>query len=175
MREIRLNVSELRSLADTVSAGDRVILSGTVYTARDAAHKLFFELLDNGSELPFEINGAAIYYAGPTPTPEGMAIGSCGPTTSSRMDTYAPRLLDLGLKCMIGKGERSDEVCDAILRNKALYLCAVGGAGALASMCITECEVIAFEELGCESVKKLTFKDFPLICAIDGKGGNLFK
>ena len=175
MKEIHLNVSELSSLSGTVSAGDRVFLSGTVYTARDAAHKRFFELLDGGSSLPFEIDGAAIYYAGPTPTPEGMAIGSCGPTTSSRMDTYAPRLLDLGLKCMIGKGERSDTVCDAIVRNNALYLCAIGGAGALAAMCITSCEVIAFEELGCESVKKLTFNNFPLICAIDGKGGNLFK
>lgn len=175
MKEIYLNTSELSSLSSTVSAGDRVFLSGTVYTARDAAHKRFFDLLDSGAPLPFEIDGAAIYYAGPTPTPEGMAIGSCGPTTSSRMDTYAPRLLDMGLKCMIGKGERNDAVCEAILRNNALYLCAVGGAGALAAMCITDCEVIAFEELGCESVKKLTFNKFPLICAIDGKGGNLFK
>lgn len=175
MKEIYLNTSELSSLSSTVSAGDRVFLSGTVYTARDAAHKHFFDLLDSGALLPFEIDGAAIYYAGPTPTPEGMAIGSCGPTTSSRMDTYAPRLLDMGLKCMIGKGERNDAVCEAIVRNNALYLCAVGGAGALAAMCITDCEVIAFEELGCESVKKLTFNKFPLICAIDGKGGNLFK
>ncbi len=175
MKEFYLDTLELARRSQELSAGDRVFLSGTVYTARDAAHKRFFELLDNGSSLPFKIDGAAIYYAGPTPTPEGMAIGSCGPTTSSRMDTYAPRLLDMGLKCMIGKGERSAAVCDAILRNNALYLCAVGGAGALASMCITDCEVIAFEELGCESVKKLTFNNFPLICAIDGKGGNLFK
>lgn len=175
MKEIYLNTSELSSLSSTVSAGDRVFLSGTVYTARDAAHKRFLDLLNSGAPLPFEIDGSAIYYAGPTPTPEGMAIGSCGPTTSSRMDTYAPRLLDMGLKCMIGKGERNDAVCEAIVRNNALYLCAVGGAGALAAMCITDCEVIAFEELGCESVKKLTFNKFPLICAIDGKGGNLFK
>lgn len=174
MKEIYLNTCELKRKASTLSAGDRVILSGTVYTARDAAHKRFFELLDSGSPLPFDINGGAIYYAGPTPTPEGLAIGSCGPTTSSRMDTYSPRLLDLGLKCMIGKGERSAAVCEAIERNGAVYLCAIGGAGALASECITDCEVIAFEELGCESVKRLTFDRFPLICAIDSKGGNLF-
>ncbi len=175
MKGIYLNVCELSALSETVSAGDRVILSGTVYTARDAAHKRFFELIDSGAPLPFDIRGSAIYYAGPTPTPDGMAVGSCGPTTSSRMDAYAPKLLDMGLKCMIGKGERSDEVCDAIVRNGALYLCAIGGAGALAAASITECEVIAFEELGCESVKKLKFNNFPLICAIDCKGGNLFK
>ncbi len=175
MKEVYLNTSELENRSKTLTAGDRVILSGTVYTARDAAHKRFFELIEEGSPLPFDLNGSAIYYAGPTPTPEGMAIGSCGPTTSSRMDTFAPRLLDMGLKCMIGKGERSDEVCDAIIRNNAVYLCAIGGAGALAAAAITECEVIAFDDLGCESVKRLEFNNFPLICAIDSKGGNLFK
>lgn len=175
MAEVYLNTSELTEKAPSLRAGDRVYLSGIVYTARDAAHKRFFDTLDIGESLPFSLNGSAIYYAGPTPTPKDLAIGSCGPTTSSRMDTFAPRLLDLGLKCMIGKGERNDEVCDAICRNKAVYLCAVGGAGALAAMCITKCEVIAYEELGCESVKKLQFNNFPLICAIDCIGGNLFK
>lgn len=175
MREIYLNTSELPMKSKELRAGDRIFLSGTVYTARDAAHKLFFETLDKNEALPFSIYGAAIYYAGPTPTPEGMVVGSCGPTTSSRMDIYSPRLLDLGLKCMIGKGERSDKVCEAICRNEAVYLCAVGGAGALACACIDSCEVIAFEELGCESVKRLKFNNFPLICAIDCIGGNLFK
>ena len=175
MKEHFLNTEELSTVAHTIKAGDRVILSGTVYTARDAAHKRIFELLDSGSPLPFPLSGAAIYYAGPTPTPPHLAIGSCGPTTSSRMDCYSPRLFDLGVKCVIGKGDRNDEVCRAIERNGAVYLSAIGGAGALAAACITECEVIAFPELGPESVKRLTFKDFPLICAVDAEGGNLFK
>ena len=175
MREIKLNTNELSTVASALKAGDRVILSGTVYTARDAAHKRIFELLDKGSPLPFPLPGATIYYAGPTPAPEHLAIGSCGPTTSSRMDAYSPRLFNLGVKCVIGKGDRNDEVCRAIERNGAVYLCAIGGAGALAAASITECEVIAFPELGPESVKKLTFRDFPLICAIDASGGNLFK
>ena len=175
MQEITVNTNELSTVAATLKAGDRVILSGTVYTARDAAHKKLFELLDSGAELPFSLENATIYYAGPTPTPDHLAIGSCGPTTSSRMDPYAPRLFDLGVKCVVGKGDRNDEVCRAIERNGAVYLSAIGGAGALAAACISECEVIAFSELGCESIKKLTFKDFPLICAIDCKGGNLFK
>ena len=153
---------------------DKVYLSGTVYTARDAAHKRFFALLDPGKPLPFELKGAAIYYAGPTPTPEGLAIGSCGPTTSGRMDVFAPRLLDGGLTAMIGKGERSQAVRDAVCRNRAVYFCAIGGAGALASQCITSCEVIAFEDLGCESVKKLRFEEFPLIVANDCSGGDIF-
>ena len=163
--------------ADQVSqlcAGDLILLSGTVYTARDAAHKRIFELLDHGQPLPFELNGAAVYYAGPTPAPVGMPIGSCGPTTSSRMDPFAPRLLDLGLKIMIGKGQRSPAVVDAIRRNGAVYLCAIGGAGALAAQAIESCEVIAFDDLGCESVKKLEIKNFPLIVAIDARGNSLF-
>lgn len=174
MKEIHLNTADLERCVKDLNAGDKVILSGTVYTARDAAHKRFFDLLDNGSPLPFEIKGSAIYYAGPTPTPEGLAVGSCGPTTSSRMDVFTPRLLDLGLKCMIGKGERNEDVCRSIKDNGAVYLCAIGGAGALACEHISECEVIAFEDLGCESVKRLTFNSFPLICAIDSHGGNLF-
>ncbi|MGI6269661.1 MAG: FumA C-terminus/TtdB family hydratase beta subunit [Candidatus Howiella sp.] len=170
-----LNTSELRQKAQDIHAGDRVRLSGTVYTARDAAHKRLTALLDAGKPLPFSLKGAAIYYAGPTPAPKGLPIGSCGPTTSSRMDPYAPRMLDLGLACMIGKGQRSEAVCDAIVRNKAVYLCAIGGAGALAAKCIVSCKVIAFPELGCESVKCLEFRDFPLIAAIDCHGGNLFR
>lgn len=172
---IELNTSELKEKAKTLRAGDKVLLSGTVYTSRDAAHKRIKALLGSGEQLPYELSGAAIYYAGPTAAKDGMAIGSCGPTTSSRMDVYAPEFLDLGLSAMIGKGERSQAVCDAICRNGAVYFCAIGGAGALACKCITECEVIAFEDLGCESVKRLAFDKFPLIVAIDCKGGNLFK
>ena len=143
--------------------------------ARDAAHKRMKEALDEGRELPMELTDNIIYYMGPSPAREGRPIGSAGPTTASRMDKYAPQLLDLGLKGMIGKGKRSREVKEAIVRNGAVYFCAIGGAGALACKCITVCEVIAFEDLGCESVKKLTFDKFPLIVAIDCKGGNLFK
>ncbi|MCR4594151.1 MAG: fumarate hydratase C-terminal domain-containing protein, partial [Clostridiales bacterium] len=143
MSEYRLNTADLKEYTDKLKAGDRVLLSGTVYTARDAAHKRIKALIDNKEKLPFEIEGACIYYAGPTPTPEGLAIGSCGPTTSGRMDPYAPELLDLGLICMIGKGPRNQEVTDAIIRNKAVYFCAIGGAGAIASKCITDCQVIA--------------------------------
>lgn len=175
MAEYILNTNELKEKATLLKAGDRVLLSGTVYTSRDAAHKRIFAALKNGEKLPYDLNGAAIYYAGPTPAPESLAIGSCGPTTSGRMDPYAPTLLDAGLTAMIGKGERSDEVCEAICRNKGVYLCAIGGAGALASKCIKSCEVIAYEDLGCESVKKLEFDNFPLIVAIDCSGGNLFK
>ncbi|NLL03402.1 MAG: TRZ/ATZ family protein [Clostridiales bacterium] len=165
----------MKEVSSTLSVGDRVLLSGTVYTARDAAHKRIKTLIDKGEKLPFEIDGAVIYYCGPTPAPKGMAIGSCGPTTSGRMDPYSPQLLDMGLCAMVGKGERSQEVCDAIKANKAVYLCAVGGAGALASKCINKCEVIAFEDLGCESVKRLEFENFPLIVAIDSQGNTLFK
>lgn len=175
MKEFYLNTLELKAKIDELSVGDKVYLSGTVYTARDAAHKRIFELLENGGKLPFEIKNALIYYAGPTPTPENMAIGSCGPTTSCRMDPYAAKLYDMGLLATIGKGQRSDEVINAIKRNKALYLCAIGGAGALAAQNITECEVIAFEDLGCESIKKLKFKDFPLIVGIDSFGADIFK
>ena len=169
-----MNTNELNDYVEKLRAGNRVLLSGTVYTSRDAAHKRIFEALHSGEKLPYALEGAVIYYAGPTPTPEGLAIGSCGPTTSGRMDVYAPELLDNGLKGMIGKGERSAQVCEAIVRNKAVYFCAVGGAGALAAKCISECDVIAYEDLGCESVKKLTLLDFPLVVAIDCEGGNLF-
>ena len=174
MAQFILNISQITDFSEKLKAGDRVLLSGTVYTARDAAHKRIKSMIDNGEELPFSLKNAVIYYSGPTPTPENCAIGSCGPTTSSRMDKFTPEFLDLGLSAMIGKGPRSNEVCEAIVRNKAVYFYAVGGAGALASKCITKCDVIAFEDLGCESVKKIEFKDFPLIVAIDSDGGNLF-
>ncbi len=172
---IELNTSELKEKAKTLRAGDKVLLSGTVYTSRDAAHKRIKACIEGGEQLPYELDGAAIYYAGPTGAKDGMAIGSCGPTTSSRMDVYSPLMLDMGLSAMIGKGERSEAVCEAIRRNGAVYFCAIGGAGALACKCITECKVIAFEDLGCESVKKLTFDRFPLIVAIDCNGGDLFR
>ncbi len=169
-----INVQDLRALSPELNAGDKVLLSGTVYTSRDAAHKRITELLDKGAPLPYALEGAVIYYAGPTGTKDGMVIGSCGPTTSSRMDVFSPRFLDLGLAAMIGKGERNQSVIDAIERNKAVYFCAVGGAGALACKCIKSCEVIAFEDLGCESVKKLYVENFPLTVTIDCHGGNIF-
>ena len=175
MALLKIDAAELKARAGELRVGMKILLSGTVYTSRDAAHKRIMALIDEGKELPYDIENAVIYYAGPTPAPEGKPIGSCGPTTSGRMDRFTPRLLDMGLGGMIGKGERSHEVRDAIVRNKAVYLCAVGGAGALASSCIKECEVIAFEDLGCESVKKLYVKDFPLIVANDCYGGDIFE
>lgn len=175
MANYNININEIRQYADVLRAGDIVKLSGTVFTARDAAHKRIFELIDKGEPLPFELDGACIYFAGPTPTPERMVIGSCGPTTSGRMDPYSPRLLDLGLAAMVGKGQRNKAVCDALVRNKAIYFCAIGGAGALCAKSIVACEEIAFFDLGCESVKRLTFKDFSVVVAIDCNGGNLFE
>ncbi len=169
-----LTTEELRAALPQLQAGDRVVLSGTIYTARDAAHKRLFELLDQGAALPFPLEDAIIYYAGPTPAQQGMAVGSCGPTTSSRMDGFAPRLLDLGLGAMIGKGQRSPEVCNAILRNGACYFAAIGGAGALIAKCIQTAQVIAFDELGCESIKRMTVQNLPLTVAIDCHGGNLY-
>ena len=170
-----LTVGELRGAAPTLNAGDRVLLSGTVYPARDAAHNRIVALLDAGEPLPYPLSDAVIYYAGATPAPEGLPIGACGPTTSGRMDPYAPRLYDLGVVATVGKGGRSAEVEQAICRNGGVYLCAIGGAGALAARCVTACETIAFEELGCEAVKRLTVRNFPLIVAIDCHGGNLFR
>ena len=178
--EYQCNVTDLPAIVreqQLLHAGDRVILSGTVYTSRDAAHKrLTAAMKEQGTAgLPFPLQDAVIYYAGPTAAPPGRPIGACGPTTSGRMDPYAPMLLDAGLIAMIGKGERSQAVCDAIVRNHAVYFCAVGGAGALAAAHITSCEVIAYDDLGCESVKRLTVSDFPLLVAIDSHGGNLFR
>ena len=173
MPEYNININQIKSFVPKLRAGDRVLLNGIVYTSR--VRNGIFELLDSGKQLPYELDGACIYFAGPTPTPEGMVIGSCGPTTSGRMDVYSPRLLDLGLTAMIGKGERNKDVCDAIVRNKAIYFCAIGGAGALYAKQIVKCEEIAFKDLGCESVKRLELKDFPVIVGIDANGGNLFK
>lgn len=174
MKVYHIDASELREYCSVLNSGDKVYLSGTVYTARDAAHKRIFELMEKNESLPFEIKNSVIYYAGPTPAPENLPIGSCGPTTSCRMDSFAPRLYDMGMCATIGKGERNEAVVESIKRNNGVYLCAIGGAGALASLSIDECEIIAFEDLGCESVKKLKFNDFPLIVGIDSKGGNIF-
>lgn len=175
MNEYYINTNELKAYCEKLRVGDRVYLSGIVYTSRDAAHKRIFELLDQGKQLPYPINNSVIYFAGPTPSPDGLATGSCGPTTSSRMDSYTPHLHDMGLTATIGKGERNQEVIDSIIKNKAVYLCAIGGAGALAAERIKSSRAIAFDDLGCESVKELEFQDFPLIVGIDCKGGNIFK
>lgn len=171
---IRIHTDNLEK-SETLKAGDSVLFSGVVYTARDAAHKRIDELLNKNEKLPFDLKGAVIYYAGPTPAKDNMVIGSCGPTTSSRMDIYTPKFIEKGLKAMIGKGERSQEVIDACKKYRCVYFCAIGGAGALAASCIKANEVIAFSDLGCESVKKLYVEDFPLIVGIDAKGGNIFK
>lgn len=162
---------------DTVKlhSGDYVYISGTIYTARDAAHKRMQEALDRGEELPLAMEGNIIYYMGPSPAREGRPIGSAGPTTASRMDKYAPKLLDMGLKGMIGKGKRSQEVTDAIVRNKAVYFAAVGGAGALLSKAIVASEVIAYDDLGTEAIRKLTVENFPAIVVIDSEGSNLYE
>ena len=170
-----LTTAELRAMQPKLNAGDRVILSGTIYTARDAAHKRLFALLDEGKELPLPLKDAVIYYAGPTPAQQGMAVGACGPTTASRMNAFAPRLLDLGRGAIIGKGEMSAEVAEAIRRNQSCFFAAVGGAGALIAKCITAVEVIAFDDLGCESIKSMTIENLPLTVAIDCHGGNLYQ
>ena len=174
METIKINTNNLKEIIPSLKAGDSILLSGRVYTARDAAHAKLLELIKKNEKLPFELSGTAIYYAGPTEAPANRPIGSCGPTTSGRMDSFSPTLLDLGLTCMIGKGNRNEQVVNSIVKNKAIYLCAIGGAGALAAKCITECEVIAFPELGCESIKRLEFKDFPLIVGIDSMGNSVF-
>ncbi len=156
-------------------AGDYVYISGTVYTARDAAHKRMIETLEKGGDLPFDMQDQVIYYLGPTPNREGQVIGSAGPTTSSRMDRYAPSLLDRGLKGMIGKGKRSEEVIASMKKNKAVYFAAVGGAGALLSKCITKSEVIAYDDLGTEAIRCLEVKNLPVITVIDCEGNNLYE
>lgn len=158
-----------------LKAGDYVYITGTIYTARDAAHKRMYEALHNGEELPLDLRDNLIYYMGPSPAREGRPIGSAGPTTASRMDKYAPRLLDLGLKGMIGKGKRSQAVQDAIVRNGAVYFAAVGGAGALLSKSIKASEVVAYDDLGTEAIRKLEVENFPVIVVIDSKGNNLYE
>ena len=169
--EIPLKEEEIKNL----KAGDYVYLTGTIYTARDAAHKRMAEARDKGEELPLEIKGATIYYMGPSPAREGRPIGSAGPTTASRMDKYAPRLLDLGMAGMIGKGKRTKEVTDAIVRNQGIYFAAVGGAGALLSKRILSSQVIAYEDLGTEAIRKLEIENFPVIVVIDSQGNNLYE
>jgi fumarate hydratase subunit beta len=156
-------------------AGDTVLLSGTVYTARDAAHKRMMELLDAGEALPFPVEGSAVYYVGPTPERPGQIIGSAGPTTSGRMDAYSPRLLDLGQAIMIGKGARNQAVKEAVVRSGAVYLAALGGAGALMAASVEELEVICWEDLGCEAVRRLTVRDLPLTVILDAHGGDLYE
>ncbi len=160
--------------AKTLKAGDYVYLTGTMYTARDAAHKRMDESLDKGEALPLEIDGATIYYMGPSPERPGRPIGSAGPTTAGRMDKYAPRLLDLGLRGMIGKGKRTQEVKDAVIRNGAVYFAAVGGAGAILSKCIKKSKVIAYDDLGTEAIRELYVEDFPVIVVFDSDGNGLY-
>jgi len=157
-----------------LKAGDVVFVTGTIYTGRDAAHKRMFEAIDKGESLPFDVKGAIIYYVGPAPAPPGRPIGSCGPTTSYRMDTYTPRLHSLGLKGTIGKGPRNSGVKEALIKYKAVYLAATGGAGALLSLCVQEARVIAYEDLGPEAVMELKVKDFPLLVINDAFGGDLY-
>ncbi len=175
LKEYYLNTNNINEWVEKLEKGDRVYLSGTIYTARDAAHKKIVALLNENKPLPFELRDSIIYYAGPTPAKNNLAIGSIGPTTSSRMDVFSPLLLNNGLKAMIGKGGRNEAVVASMVKNKAVYFAAVGGAGALYSGAVTSCEVIAFEDLGCESVKRLTIKDFPLTVAIDSNGKSLFE
>lgn len=158
-----------------LKSGDYVYITGTIYTARDAAHKRMYEALEQAQELPLAMKNNVIYYMGPSPAREGRPIGSAGPTTASRMDKYAPSLLDLGLKGMIGKGKRSKEVQEAIVRNQAVYFAAVGGAGALLSKCIKKSEVIAYDDLGTEAIRKLEVENFPVIVVIDSQGNNLYE
>lgn len=162
-------------IARQLKSGDYVYITGTIYTARDAAHKRMYETLKQGLELPFQIKDQVIYYMGPSPAREGRPIGSAGPTTASRMDKYTPELLNLGLRGMIGKGKRSNEVMEAIVCNKAVYFAAVGGAGALLSKSIISSEVIAYDDLGPEAIRKLEVKDFPVIVVIDSEGNNLYE
>ena len=164
-----------KETAKTLNAGDYVYITGTIYTARDAAHKRMDDTLNNGENLPIDFKNNIIYYMGPSPAREGRPIGSAGPTTATRMDKYAPRLLDLGLVGMIGKGKRQQPVIDAIVRNGAVYFAAVGGAGALLSKCIKESKVIAYDDLGTEAIRELYVENFPVIVVIDSKGNNLYE
>ena len=169
--QVPIRKEEIKNL----KAGDYVYINCIIYTARDAAHKRMDDTLTRGEKLPLDIKNQMIYYMGPSPEREGRIIGSAGPTTASRMDKYAPRLLDLGLGAMIGKGKRSKEVLDAIVRNGSIYFAAVGGAGALLSKCIQKSEVIAYDDLGTEAIRKLEVKDFPVIVVVDAEGNNLYE
>ena len=169
-----IQVPMSKETARQLHAGDYVYLSGTIYTARDAAHKRMKEALDRGESLPVDLNGIVIYYMGPSPAREGRPIGAAGPTTASRMDKYTPELLDLGMGAMIGKGKRSQNVIDAIIRNGAVYFAAVGGAGALLSKRILKSEVVAYDDLGTEAIRRLEIENFPVIVVVDSEGNNLY-
>ena len=170
-----INVPLSDADAAKLRAGDYVYLTGIIYTARDAAHKRMYEALQRGEALPIELKNSVIYYMGPSPAREGRPIGSAGPTTAGRMDRYTPSLLDLGLKGMIGKGKRTPEVKEAIVRNGAVYFAAVGGAGALLSRAVTKSEVVAYDDLGTEAIRRLEIKDFPAIVVIDSQGNDLYE
>ena len=170
-----INTPITEKVTADLKSGDYVYITGTIYVARDAAHKRMIEALERGEELPIDILNSTVYYMGPSPAREGRPIGSAGPTTAGRMDKYAPVLLDLGQKAMIGKGKRSKEVIDAIMRNKAVYFAAVGGAGALLSKCIVQSELVCYEDLGAEAILKLDVKNFPVIVVIDRDGNNLYE
>lgn len=173
--EIRINTPLKEEVISKLKAGDKVLLSGTIYSARDAAHGRLIELLNQGRDIPINVENQVIYYVGPTPEKPGQIIGSAGPTTSYRMDSYAPRLLDLGLKAMIGKGARNEDVIKSIINNKAVYLGATGGAGALISKCIVKSEIVAYSDLGAEAIRKMEVKDMPLVVIIDSEGNNLYE
>lgn len=173
--EKRINLPITRDMAREIKRGESVLLSGTIYTARDAAHKRLVRLLENGEKLPFDIENATIYYVGPTPAKPGQAIGSAGPTTSYRMDAYSPALIRAGETGMIGKGKRNAEVINAMKEYGAVYFAAIGGAGALLSSCIKSAEIVAYEDLGAEAVRRLTVEDFPVVCVIDSCGNNLYE
>ena len=173
--DYHINAPLNEDITKSLHSGDMVYITGTIYTARDAAHKRMYEALRAGNELPFDIKNNIIYYMGPSPAREGRPIGSAGPTTASRMDKYAPELLDLGLRGMIGKGKRTKDVSDAIVKNKAVYFAAIGGAGALLSKSIKKSEVIAYDDLGTEAIRALEVVDFPAIVVIDSFGNNLYE
>ena len=175
MAEIKLTAPLKREDVEKLNIGDTVYISGVIYTGRDAAHKRMVEALDRGEELPLPVDGSVIYYAGPSPTKPGNVIGSVGPTTSYRMDPYAPRLLDLGMRMMVGKGKRDQEVIDSCVKNKAVYCAAVGGAAALLAKSVTKVDIIAYEDLGPEAIRRLEVKDFPCIVVNDVRGNDLYK
>lgn len=175
MMEKYMKVPASSEQLEALEAGDYIYLTGTIYTARDAAHKRMYDTLNEGKGIPVSLEHQFIYYLGPTPAKEGQVIGSAGPTTSSRMDKYTPTMLNQGLKGMIGKGKRSKDVVDSIKKNKAVYFAAVGGAGALLSKCIKQAEVIAYDDLGTEAIRKLYVEDFPVIVVIDSRGNNLYE
>jgi fumarate hydratase subunit beta len=170
-----INTPFSKEMAESLNCGDSVYISGVIYTARDAAHKKMVELIDKGEKLPIELQDSIIYYVGPTPAKPGMVIGSAGPTTSGRMDAYAPKLMDLGLRGMIGKGSRNSYVIESMVINKAVYFAAIGGAGALIGKCIKSVETVAYEELGAEAIMKLQVENFPVIVAVDSRGNSIYK